>query len=299
VTTDGWFPIAFAIAIAAGTVADRPLLPDQRLIGGYRVLAGDFHLHSGMWSGGTLTPWGLVLEAERQGLDVIALTAHNETWDARVARAFARLAGGPVVLVGEEVTSPTQDLIAVGIETTISPWLPLVQQVAEVHRQGGVAIAPHPGVEYRRAYLESGASALIDGVEVCHPSIYSQTGRAAQYSAFLAETGAAPIGSSDFHWSSRAGRCRTFVFVREVSERGVLEALRAHRTVVYVGNQAFGTPELVRLADSAGLAARAQSSLESRGTVIDWIARAAAGAGMLGVALWFRAHATRRGAARP
>ena len=58
-----WIPLALVAALVAGTVADRPEPSPAIRIGGYRVLSGDFHLHSGMWSGGTLTPWGLVPEA--------------------------------------------------------------------------------------------------------------------------------------------------------------------------------------------------------------------------------------------
>jgi hypothetical protein len=140
-----WIPVALLVSIAAGTLADSPATREVLTAGPYRVLSGDFHLHSGLGSGGSLTPWGLVTEAQRQGLDVVALTGHNETWDAHVAHAFARLIDGPIVLVGEEVTSKTQDLVAVGIRDTIPPGLPLVAQIADVHRQGGVAIAAHPG----------------------------------------------------------------------------------------------------------------------------------------------------------
>ena len=94
-------------AIAAGTLADRPRLNPPLTLGGYRVLAVDFHTHSSMWSDGALTPWGLVLEARRQGLDAFAITAHNETWDAHVGQRFSRLVGGPIVLVGEEIVRPS------------------------------------------------------------------------------------------------------------------------------------------------------------------------------------------------
>ena len=59
-------------AIAAGTAADRSRENPSVTIGGYRMLAVDFHTHSSTWSDGALTPWGLVLEAQRQGLDVHA-----------------------------------------------------------------------------------------------------------------------------------------------------------------------------------------------------------------------------------
>ena len=40
------------------------------------------------------------------------------------------------------------------------------------------------------------------------------------------------VGSSDDHGLGRIGLCRTYLFARDDSEEGVLEALRAGRTVV-------------------------------------------------------------------
>src|SRR5262249_43554692 len=108
------------VALALGAVIDRPITRSPLTVGGYRVLAADFHTHSSTWSDGALTPFGIVLEAKRQGLDVIAITGHNEVIDAKVGQWFSRLIGGPTVLVGEEIlheppSAPNYHLIAVGI----------------------------------------------------------------------------------------------------------------------------------------------------------------------------------------
>jgi hypothetical protein len=44
------------------------------------------------------------------------------------------------------------------------------------------------------------------------------------------------------------GLCRTYVFAREASAEGVLEAIRAHRTVVVDGDRAWGDAALTRYA---------------------------------------------------
>jgi len=48
--------------------------------------------------------------------------------------------------------------------------------------------------------------------------------------------------------------CRTFVFVREATAAGILDAIRAKRTVVYGGPdaKAYGDPELIRVAEADG-----------------------------------------------
>jgi len=294
-----WAPIAMMLSLVAGTVADRPVERQPVHAGPYLVLSADFHTHPALGSGGSLTPWGLVTEAERQGLDALAVTGHNTTWDARVAHAFSRLASGPIVLVGEEVTSRTQDLVAIGIHDTVSPMLPLRDQIDEVHRQGGLAIAAHPIARYHEAYRTSGALATIDGTEVCHPLVYAMATGAGELAAFASVTAATPIGSSDFHASGRVGTCRTFVFVEAATERGVLEAVRAHRTVVYgTGGRAFGDPALVQLADAAGLRDVAGGYARAHGSVLDLVSSVTAGAALFGLAMVTRSRASHPAAAR-
>jgi predicted metal-dependent phosphoesterase TrpH len=289
--------MAAAVALVAGTIADRPLDRRPLLAGDFQVLSGDLHIHSAMWSGGTMTPWGLVGEARQRGLDVVAITDHNTVWGARAARAFSRFVPGPIVLAGEEVTSPSQDLIALGIQTSISPYLPLIEQIADVHRQGGVAIAAHPVAAFQGAYLDPGAADAIDGTEICHPVIYEHQGAGQELIDFARRTGAAPIGSSDFHAHGSVGICRTFLFVRDSTERDVLDAIRQHRTVVYANGQVFGDPALVQMAERLRLGDVAASYTRASGGVLDWVSRIAAAAALLGIALTTTPRSSHRAAA--
>ena len=220
------------VAIAAGTAADRPARRPALTLGGYRVLAADFHIHSSTWSDGALTPWGLVLEAKRHGLDAIAITAHNQVSDAKVGRWFAHVFGGPTILIGQEILAPGHHVIAVGIDRVVDWHQRVADQIDEVHRQGGVAIAGHPVPDYWPAFDES-ALARLDGAEICHPLIYELESGQRDLERFASRATVAAIGSSDFHGLGRMGDCRTYVFARDNSAEAILEALRAHRTVVY------------------------------------------------------------------
>src|SRR5215475_3769773 len=106
-------------SIVLGSISDTPRQNPPLMLGGYHVLAADFHIHSFPLSWGVLSPWDTVLEARRQGLDVIAVTPHNHTWVAKVARWFSRRSGDPMVLVGEEIHSIAYHVLAVGIRNTI------------------------------------------------------------------------------------------------------------------------------------------------------------------------------------
>jgi PHP-associated len=233
-----------ASALILGTLSDRSLPQRPLTTGGYRVLAADFHVHAFPLSASTIAPWDIVLEARRQGLDAIAMTGHNQVWSGKVARWFSALTGGPTVLAGEEIHGPRFHLIAVGIERTISWRLNADEAIAEVHRQGGVAIAAHPMSRAWPAF-DAAAIAQLDGTEVLQPIAYSTEEHRQELEEFYRRTGVAAIGSSDYHGQGPLGLCRTYVFVRENSGRGILEALRARRTVVVDRGRAYGDPALI------------------------------------------------------
>jgi predicted metal-dependent phosphoesterase TrpH len=271
------------VACAAGWLADRPLARPPIELGGYRVLAADFHMHSSMWSDGALTPWGLVLEAERQGLDTIAVTGHNEVFDARVARWFSRLVAGPTVLVGQEILAPRHHVIAVGIDRVVDSRLGVGDEIEDVHRQGGAAIAAHPMTEFWPAY-DAPALAALDGAEICHPEIFRAAENQRTFEAFAAKGSFAPIGSSDFHAFARLGTCRTFVFATDNSAASIVDALRAHRTVVYgLEGRAYGDPALIALAATRP-DLRASATTDVPPTAWDWLSRIAGLTGLIGLA---------------
>jgi hypothetical protein len=235
------------VAVAAGTASDAPVSKPALMLGGYRVLAADFHIHTFPLSSGTLAPWDAALEARQQGLDAVAITGHNQVLSGLAGAWFWRHFGGPIVIPGEEVRGPHFHLIAAGIHRTISWRLPAAQAIDEVHRQGGVAIAAHPTAG-SYPYWDATAMERLDGAEVLQPVVHVAPGLGLELQTFFARRPVAAIGSSDYHGSGPLGLCRTLVFVREATPEGVLEAIRAHRTVVVDGKQAWGDPALVPLA---------------------------------------------------
>jgi len=270
--------------ILAGTIADRPVARPPVTLGGYRVLAADFHIHSSTWSDGALTPWNLVLEADRQGLDVIAVTGHNQVSDSKVARWFSRRVAGPTVLVGQEILSPGHHVIGLGTESVVDSRLSVADQIDAIHRQGGVAIAAHPLPPFWPAY-DGAAMRRLDGAEICHPLIYGHPERQRKLEDFAARAPIAAIGSSDFHGLGRMGLCRTFVFARDDTPPAVLEALRARRTVVYgLEGKAYGDRALIALA-AGRPELRAAATLDATPGPLDWISRVGSILGLLGLAL--------------
>ncbi|MDB4946568.1 MAG: hypothetical protein JWP97_6102 [Labilithrix sp.] len=255
---------------------------------GYRVLEGDFHAHTA-WSDGSLSPLGVVRQANRRGLDVIAITEHNTVWPSRFAQAYAP-ADQPLVLTGQEVTTARFHVIAIGIEHTVSPDQPLDDVIDAIHAQHGVAIIAHPVPLYWPHILAS--RERFDAAEVVHPIAFSETSGAWSYAEMVrfsreAKGPLGAIGSSDYHWMSVLGLCRTLVFVTEpVTQASVVEAIRAHRTVtVGPDGTAYGDAASIAALEREPIAPRAPD-YEYRGSgVADRVLRAIGWMGLLGVVL--------------
>src|SRR5437762_13612956 len=110
-----------SVSIRIGTMSETTRQNPRLMLGGYHVLAEDFHIHSFPLSWGVLSPWDTVSEARRQALDVIAMTPHNHTWVAQAGQWFSRCSGGePIVVVGVEIHPIGYHVIAIGIRNTIA-----------------------------------------------------------------------------------------------------------------------------------------------------------------------------------
>ena len=239
-----WLVLA---AIAAGTISDIPSPDPYVTLGGYRVLAADFHIHSFPLNWALLDPLDTVLEARRQKLDVIALTGHNEVWEAYVGRCFSRLIHGPKVLIGDEIINPKYHLLAIGIRHSINWRQSSANAIDAIHRQGGVAIAAHPAAPYWPGY-DAEAMSKLDGSEVLHPIAYGSPDVYRELQEFYGRARLTAIGDSDYHGLGPMGLCRTFVFARDDSGGAILDALRTRHTVVYDRyGRAFGDPDLIHL----------------------------------------------------
>ncbi|MGC9949941.1 MAG: PHP-associated domain-containing protein [Bryobacteraceae bacterium] len=252
-----WIAAGLLVAsAAAGTIGDaRPARP-RPILGGYHVMATDFHVHSFPLSWATLSPWDTAMEAQRQGLDAIAIVGHNHVWVSKVGRWFSRMAGGPLVITGEEIVSAHYHLLAIGIDSTVDWRQTAKSAIDQIHRQRGVAIAAHPLAASWAAY-DGGARRALDGAEVLHPMVYGREDLAAQLRQFYDSAPLTAIGDSDYHGLGPIGLCRTYVFTKEETQPGILDAIRHGRTLVYDGaGHIYGDTALIRLAAADGRLAR-------------------------------------------
>jgi glycosyltransferase involved in cell wall biosynthesis len=149
--------------------------PDlRRRLDGRPLVSVDLHMHTDH-SGDCATPVEVLLATARdQGLDVIAVTDHNEISGALEAQAKAPEYGVGVI-VGEEVKTADQgEVIGLFLTEKIPRGMTLAETVAEIRRQGGVVYVPHP---FDRMHAVPDYEHLlgvvddVDAIEVYNPRV--------------------------------------------------------------------------------------------------------------------------------
>jgi hypothetical protein len=274
----GWILLSAGL-IAGALAADAPLRTPPR-VGGYTMLAGDFHVHS-FPGDGVLPPWDIAHEAARRGLDVVGLTNHNHTLSWRLASIVPWDHRGAMLIPGVEQTSVHYHMAAIGITRPVDWNQSAADAARAIQQAGGIAIAAHPAGPGRVGFDDAAIDA-IDGFEAAHSLMEDWPEGAAQLASFAHDALArrprlAQIGSTDFHAMAPIGLCRTFLFVTDVSPAGVLDAIRAGRTVACDAHgRTYGPDDLARLAavacgQAAGSPARDASWSRSLGAAALWL----------------------------
>ncbi len=239
---------------------------------GYLSLTCDFHMHT-VFSDGEVWPSIRVQEAQRDGLDCIAITEHleyqphakdiphpdrNRAFDLAVSAAGN---SGLIVLRGSEITRslPYGHANAIFIKDA-NPLLTEDAEDAyeEAGAQGGFTFINHPNWGSQRkdgiariepeqlVLIEKG---LIQGIEVVNDLTYSD-----EAIELALEHDLAIIGTSDIHglvdWQyeiAQGGhRPITVVLAENRTEEAIREALLARRTVAYYLDSIIGREEHVR-----------------------------------------------------
>jgi predicted metal-dependent phosphoesterase TrpH len=123
------------------------------------------HLHTDYSFDSNIPPEALVEHAEREGVDVVAVTDHD-TVDGALA---VRNLDGVRVIVGEEISSCDGHILGLFLEETIPPGLSGSETIERIHDQGGLALAAHPLATLCRDSLQgalASLSGLLDGIEI-------------------------------------------------------------------------------------------------------------------------------------
>ncbi|MDP9246302.1 MAG: PHP domain-containing protein [Chloroflexota bacterium] len=178
----------------------------------------DLQLHSDLGDG-LNSPEQILDAAEADGLDIIALTDHDDIRGSFLLRDLATKRKSPVTAVtGIEVTTRSGHLLALFVEDEIPMFRSLAETIVAIHRAGGIAIVPHPlsyltfsvGERALRTLAARGdRTSFIDGIEVRNPSYAGRVRgqRARQLNQHVLRV--AETGSSDAHHAKLVGTAWT------------------------------------------------------------------------------------------
>ncbi|MCS7083113.1 MAG: PHP domain-containing protein [Bacteroidetes bacterium] len=196
----------------------------------------DLHIHTIYSLDGTSTVRAVLKRAAEVGLDVVAITDHDEIRASLEALSLAP-AYGLQVVPGSEVSTAEGHLLALFVYRTPPAGLSLGDTVRWVRDEGGLCIIPHPGQSrysvrfgtIQRVLQEPDVAPFIVGMEVFNSSANSQRQNEIAHATLQRmRWPLAPISSSDAHLLSLIGSAATYFPGRTAEE--LRQALLARST---------------------------------------------------------------------
>lgn len=122
----------------------------------------DLHTHSTASPDGGIRVEQYTDLLERQVLDVIAVTDHNETHLARELHDSF----GDRIIIGEEITTSQGELIGLYLKTNIKPGMSARKTAEEIRKQGGLVYVPHPFETVRAGLSQKTLDSIADLVDI-------------------------------------------------------------------------------------------------------------------------------------
>lgn len=108
----------------------------------------EVHTHTAYSQVSLLNKWMYLFMLKRRGIDVVAITDHNEIDGALHYRKFLAKYNISVV-IGEKITTEKGEIIGLFLKEKIEPGLPVRDTMLQIRKQGGLVYIPHPYDEER------------------------------------------------------------------------------------------------------------------------------------------------------
>lgn len=173
----------------------------------------DLHIHTIHSLDGTATVRAVLKKATEVGLDVIAITDHDQFRGSLEALDLAP-AYGIQVVPGSEITTASGHLLALFIHSKIQKGLSLEETIRRVANQGGICIVPHPGGLKRdslpddilgHAWRDKELSQTLVGIEFFNAGLL-RLDRNQVAEKLAMEFPVAQVGNSDAHLLCMIGK---------------------------------------------------------------------------------------------
>ncbi len=228
--------------------------------GDYIEVVGDGHMHS-VYSGGVSTVHDCAKKAQERGLDWIFITDYNTI--AAKQNCTEETNSTFICGLGEEVTTGTNEIIAWGIDSLVD-WntdanYTVGDIIDEIHEQGGLAYLPHPcapdeddNYDYFGVYDDFDAMSIyhsyggfndnaittaMDGDALRKWDEYLNNGfrKTSLGESDCKNAANTPDYGDLFNMRGAIGYPRNYIYAKEFSIRGIIEAVRHGRVYVTDG----------------------------------------------------------------
>ena len=253
-------------------------------VGKYEVLCGDFHMHT-QYSDGRLKPRERVVEAWQHGYDAVAITDHGSCKSYAEALPLAQSLGIVLIRGMESGMAIGEHYVLIGFSDKYEPqnshkWADkpgaetafYQDQMREVKANAGLIIWAHPHTGFRDPTKWGIAQGVIQGVEVKNGVVGQGWNTTLTHGSWCypngfdwgLENNLAVFANSDEHGARGAEQGPiTLLLVEKRTAKGVMDAVRARRTVAWFDGMLWGRKEL--LTDLVGGMVKARRTEDGSG----------------------------------
>jgi len=199
----------------------------------------DLHCHTSASFDSLASPASVVRAAAARGLTHLAVTDHDTITGGQAAAAAARANGLDLqIIVGQEIRTPSGDLIGVFLRETVPSGLPMADAIAAVRAQGGLAGIAHPFDRLRGSLARLGdpdeldnLAASVDWIEAWNARLMFGDGNE-RGAELAARVGVPGVAVSDAHTTMEIGIAATVVQGDPGTPDGFRAALQGHLELV-------------------------------------------------------------------
>ncbi len=191
----------------------------------------DIHVHSRHSHEAFGTIKEIVLRAKSVGLDGFALTDHNSIAGNKEAARLSKK-HRLIFIAGCEIKSKAGDIIALGIKKEIPKGLSAEETIAQIRKQGALAVAAHPFAIFLHPKCGVGRGVFdlkFDAVEAFNARTYAGNTKSLHAAEKL---NLAKTAGSDAHTPEEIGNAYTIVDCGK-NAKAVLREIAAGRTEIF------------------------------------------------------------------
>lgn len=182
----------------------------------------EMHVHTKYSKDSLLCFWPLYLKLKFLGIDVVAVTEHNNIEGGLRFKEFCKKRNSKIqVIVGDEIFTSQGEVIGLYLSSPIEPGLSAGETIRQIRAQGGLVYVPHPyDAKRHKTVLQEQALSenqeFIDCIEV-HNGRNKELKYSFKQKEISKKYSIIPVIGSDAHTWMEIGRNYMFCNKRDLS----------------------------------------------------------------------------------